>query len=177
VTPSSNQWAWAVELQDCAAPSCGWWKSVEVRTGQATEELVDETDNAGLIVVGSRGLGGYCGMLLGSVANALTAHGRCPVMMRGRKAGAPPRRTARSSSARPARRRAPMHLSSPSMRRRTRRRRRPRVDLRELVGGRSPSVGLNGFPGQNTLWPPLGAAGLLGRVQALGLARVLPGRC
>lgn len=63
----------------------------ELRTGRATEDLVDEAANAGLIVVGSRGLGGFRSLLLGSVANALTAHGRCPVVvMRSRPAGASP---------------------------------------------------------------------------------------
>jgi nucleotide-binding universal stress UspA family protein len=63
----------------------------ELRTGRATEELVDEAARAGLVVVGSRGLGGFRSLLLGSVANALTAHGRCPVVViRGRKADGPP---------------------------------------------------------------------------------------
>lgn len=63
----------------------------ELRTGQPGEELVAETEDAGLVVVGSRGLGGFRSLLLGSVANALTAHGHCPVVvMRGRTAGAAP---------------------------------------------------------------------------------------
>jgi len=57
----------------------------DLRTGQPGEELVAETEDAGLVVVGSRGLGGFRSLLLGSVANALTAHGHCPVVvMRGR---------------------------------------------------------------------------------------------
>lgn len=63
----------------------------ELRTGQPGEQLVAETEDAGLVVVGSRGLGGFRSLLLGSVANALTAHGHCPVVvMRGRKVGAAP---------------------------------------------------------------------------------------
>src|SRR6476469_4678096 len=56
-----------------------------MRTGQPGEELVAETGDAALVVVGSRGLGGFASLLLGSVANVLTAHGRCPVVvLRGR---------------------------------------------------------------------------------------------
>ena len=63
----------------------------ELRTGRATEELVDEAANAGMVVVGSRGLGGFRSLLLGSVANALTALGSCPiVVMRGRTAEVAP---------------------------------------------------------------------------------------
>ncbi len=64
---------------------------IQVRTGQPGEELVAETEDAGLVVVGSRGLGGFRSLLLGSVANALTAHARCPVVViRGRTVGAAP---------------------------------------------------------------------------------------
>lgn len=62
----------------------------ELRTGQAGWELVSETEDAELIVVGSRGLGGFRSLLLGSVANALAAHGHCPVVvLRGRTVGDP----------------------------------------------------------------------------------------
>jgi nucleotide-binding universal stress UspA family protein len=62
----------------------------ELRTGQPGEELVAETEDAQLVVVGSRGLGGFRSLLLGSVANALAAHGHCPVVvLRGRTVGAP----------------------------------------------------------------------------------------
>lgn len=62
----------------------------ELRTGQPGEELVEETEDAQLVVVGSRGLGGFRSLLLGSVANVLAAHAHCPVVvMRGRTVGAP----------------------------------------------------------------------------------------
>lgn len=41
--------------------------------------LLGQTDGARLLVVGSRGVGGFRGMLAGSTAVALVAHGRCPV--------------------------------------------------------------------------------------------------
>lgn len=63
----------------------------DLRSGQPAEELVEETEHAGLVVVGSRGLGGFRSLLLGSVANALTAHGHCPVVvLRASAVGAPP---------------------------------------------------------------------------------------
>ncbi|MDA3644285.1 universal stress protein [Saccharopolyspora indica] len=56
---------------------------IEVRTvshtGSAAPVLIDESQRAQLVVVGSRGLGGYTGLIVGSVAVALCAHGHCPV--------------------------------------------------------------------------------------------------
>ncbi|MFJ4691066.1 universal stress protein [Streptomyces sp. NPDC088766] len=53
--------------------------------GQALEVLEIESRSASLAVVGSRGLGGFTGLLLGSTAVQLAAHGRCPLMVvRGR---------------------------------------------------------------------------------------------
>ncbi|WP_245931567.1 universal stress protein [Actinokineospora auranticolor] len=54
--------------------------------------LVEESAKACLVVLGSRGLGGFSGILIGSTAVALTARGKCPVaVIRGRtEDGAPP---------------------------------------------------------------------------------------
>ncbi|MFG1621813.1 universal stress protein [Kribbella sp. NPDC049227] len=43
------------------------------------QALIDESDGAELIVVGSRGRGGFTGMLLGSVSQAVLHHAACPV--------------------------------------------------------------------------------------------------
>ena len=51
----------------------------ELRTGFAVPVLLAESEQAGLVVVGSRGLGGFTGLLVGSVAVALAARGVCPV--------------------------------------------------------------------------------------------------
>ncbi|MCI2422422.1 universal stress protein [Saccharopolyspora sp. K220] len=50
-----------------------------VRTGGAIPVLVDESRSAQLVVVGSRGLGGFTGLVVGSVAVGLCAHGHCSV--------------------------------------------------------------------------------------------------
>lgn len=56
--------------------------------------LVQESQHAELIVLGSRGLGGFTGLLVGSTAVAVAAHTHCPiVVVRGRTPHEPPRRT------------------------------------------------------------------------------------
>ncbi|XRQ14463.1 universal stress protein [Actinomadura welshii] len=51
----------------------------EVRTGPPREVLLDAARDAGLLVVGSRGIGGFRGLLLGSVSHALLHHAAAPV--------------------------------------------------------------------------------------------------
>ncbi|SDE59318.1 universal stress protein [Pseudonocardia oroxyli] len=53
----------------------------ELRSGFAIPVLLAESDRAGLVVVGSRGLGGFTGLLVGSVAIALAARGASPVVV------------------------------------------------------------------------------------------------
>lgn len=50
-----------------------------IRTGTAVPALVEESRSALCVVLGSRGLGGFTGALVGSTAVGLVAHGHCPV--------------------------------------------------------------------------------------------------
>jgi nucleotide-binding universal stress UspA family protein len=50
-------------------------------TGNPAQVLVDRSAHADLLVVGSRGLGGLKGMLLGSVGHHCAAHSHCPVVI------------------------------------------------------------------------------------------------
>jgi nucleotide-binding universal stress UspA family protein len=50
-----------------------------VREGQPAAVLLDEAREAALLVVGSRGHGGFSGLLLGSVSQQCVAHAPCPV--------------------------------------------------------------------------------------------------
>lgn len=55
--------------------------SLTVREGNATRVLLDACDGADLLVVGSRGHGGFTEALLGSVSQACVHHARCPVVI------------------------------------------------------------------------------------------------
>ncbi len=49
--------------------------------GRAADTLVAESATAAMLVVGSRGRGGFRGLLLGSVSQQITHQGSCPVVI------------------------------------------------------------------------------------------------
>ncbi len=55
--------------------------TAEIVRGPAVTALLGLTRQAELLVLGSRGLGGFTGLLVGSVAVELVAHGHCPVVV------------------------------------------------------------------------------------------------
>jgi nucleotide-binding universal stress UspA family protein len=55
--------------------------STIVREGNAAEALIDAAAHADLLVVGSRGHGGFTGALLGSVSQHCVQHAPCPVVV------------------------------------------------------------------------------------------------
>jgi nucleotide-binding universal stress UspA family protein len=59
-----------------------------VEEGPAARCLLQTAQGADLLVVGSRGRGGFAGLLLGSVSQQCALHAPCPVVIiRGRAAG------------------------------------------------------------------------------------------
>ena len=55
--------------------------TITVRTGSAAATLCEAAAGADLLVVGARGLGGFRGLLLGSVSQQVVAHSPCPVVI------------------------------------------------------------------------------------------------
>ncbi|MEV4511116.1 universal stress protein [Dactylosporangium sp. NPDC049525] len=78
----------ASERQMLDASVTGWrekYPSVTLETrlvnGRTAQALVGHSHTAQLVVVGSRGHGGFAGLLLGSVGQQLMHHAECPVLI------------------------------------------------------------------------------------------------
>jgi nucleotide-binding universal stress UspA family protein len=61
------------------APDVGITQTVV--EGNAADALVDLSDGADMLVVGSRGHGGFAGLLLGSVSSQCSHHAGCPLVI------------------------------------------------------------------------------------------------
>jgi nucleotide-binding universal stress UspA family protein len=62
-----------------ASPPAGLRASV--REGYPANELIEASRGAAMLVVGSRGHGGFVGLLIGSVSAYCAEHAKCPVMV------------------------------------------------------------------------------------------------
>lgn len=64
---------------------------ITVREGNPARVLLEVSRGARMLVVGSRGHGGFSGLLLGSVSAACTEHAICPVLVLHGSTPPPPR--------------------------------------------------------------------------------------
>jgi nucleotide-binding universal stress UspA family protein len=72
------------ELVDKVASEVGGTRPetiVSVAAGNPAEELVNAARDADMLVVGSRGTGGFGRLVLGSVSSQVTHHAACPVVV------------------------------------------------------------------------------------------------
>jgi nucleotide-binding universal stress UspA family protein len=68
-------------IREAATHNAGVPVTGEVITGAAAPILVEESRHASMLVLGDRGLGGFTGLLVGSVAVQVAAHAHCPILV------------------------------------------------------------------------------------------------
>lgn len=68
-------------LQEVAREAEGVEVERRVTEGNAAAVLIEASKDAELLVVGSRGLGGFSRLLLGSVSRQCVSHASCPVVV------------------------------------------------------------------------------------------------
>jgi nucleotide-binding universal stress UspA family protein len=68
-------------IEEASDAAAGLDVETVVREGAPAGVLLEEAQDAELLVVGSRGLGGFRGLLLGSVSQQCAHHAPCPVVI------------------------------------------------------------------------------------------------
>lgn len=68
-------------LEEAGAGSAGVEVEKRAAQGSAADALIQAAGPDDLIVVGSRGHGGFASLLLGSVSQQTAMHARCPVVI------------------------------------------------------------------------------------------------
>jgi nucleotide-binding universal stress UspA family protein len=69
------------EIVEVLGPEVLVSANVLVRGGPPPDVLLSESENAVMLVLGSRGYGGFRGLLLGSVSQHCASNARCPVVI------------------------------------------------------------------------------------------------
>lgn len=57
------------------------WVTAGTQKGRPADVLIERSKHAKMLALGTRGHGGFAGLLLGSVSAACTAHAQCPVLV------------------------------------------------------------------------------------------------
>jgi nucleotide-binding universal stress UspA family protein len=68
-------------MAEVAAETEGLTVTSHVELGPAAQVLIDASTKADLLVVGRRGHGGFLGLVLGSVAQQVSGHASCAVVI------------------------------------------------------------------------------------------------
>ena len=77
----STSEALAAAAQQAAQAAPGLAVETHLRAGSPAQELVEAGNDALMLVVGSRGSGGFSAMILGSVSRYVATHAVCPVVV------------------------------------------------------------------------------------------------
>jgi nucleotide-binding universal stress UspA family protein len=68
-------------LREALGPETDDAVTTKVVEGVPAVVLIEESDGADMLVLGSRGFGGFRGLLLGSIGHQCTQHANCPVVI------------------------------------------------------------------------------------------------